>query len=320
VTRSNAAAAGSPRRSTVFILSDVRSGSTLLDQCLGAHHDVASLGEIHWLRAYVAEDRGFYDPDHPLVCSCGLRVADCAFWMSVQAQLGRPLESLRLRYDIKSRKDGTPDAAGASARIFARAVRKVPGAFRLAWVRAILGYSAVARDSVDLYDAVASAARKAVCTDSSKSPFRFRAVLGLDPSRTLAVILVRDYRAVVHSKMKRGQSLELAAAGWVRKMLDIEALTADLPDSVVHRVRYEDFCENPEAELRAICAKLGLEYSPLMLSRQTGSQHHVGGRPSKFDEARRRISIDTSYLSELASRDAERARALAGRVGKRWGY
>jgi hypothetical protein len=316
---SDSGAAG-PRRATVFILSDVRSGSTLLDQCLGAHLDVASLGEIHWLRAYVTEDRSYYDPEHPLVCSCGERVADCAFWNSVQAHLGRPLESLRLRYDIKSRREGTRDEAGAWARVLTRAMRRFPRAFRLDVVRNSLGYAAVARDSVDLYDAVASAAGKRICVDSSKSPFRFRAALEYDPSRTFAIVLVRDYRAVVHSKMKRGQTLEIGAEGWVRKMLDIEALTGDLPSSVVHQVRYEAFCENPARELRAICAILGLEYSPRMQDRQPGAQHHIGGSPSKFDEARRTISMDTSYLTALPSRDVKRLRRLVGPIGRRWGY
>ena len=36
----------------VYIMSDNRSGSTLLDQLLGAHESVTSLGEVHHLPAY----------------------------------------------------------------------------------------------------------------------------------------------------------------------------------------------------------------------------------------------------------------------------
>src|SRR5262245_47931937 len=100
--RSRRARRSSPmRKATIFVLSDVRSGSTLLDQCLGGHPDIVSLGEVHWLAAYLAQDRGIYDPDHPLVCSCGLPVAECPFWESVQRALGKPLDSLVLRQNLK---------------------------------------------------------------------------------------------------------------------------------------------------------------------------------------------------------------------------
>ena len=46
----------------LYVLSDVRSGSTLLDQLLGAHPSIFSVGELHWLAAYVREDRSIYNP------------------------------------------------------------------------------------------------------------------------------------------------------------------------------------------------------------------------------------------------------------------
>src|SRR5688572_23122049 len=108
----------------VFVLSDVRSGSTLLDQCLGAHPKFVSLGEVHWLRAYVTEDRSIYDPDHPLVCSCGLRVPDCPFWASVSDRMGRPLESLQLRSGVRP-----PRSARRSESAVKRLSRRILGAF-----------------------------------------------------------------------------------------------------------------------------------------------------------------------------------------------
>src|SRR5262245_66080263 len=94
------------RRATVFVLSAVRSGSTLLEQCLGAHSGIVSLGEVHWLRAYVQRDRAQYDPKHDLVCACGHEVSACEFWVRTEKAIGRPLESLRLKlplFEIDSR-------------------------------------------------------------------------------------------------------------------------------------------------------------------------------------------------------------------------
>src|SRR5262245_62978859 len=89
------------RRAAIFVLSDVRSGSTLLDQCLGAHAAIFSLGEVHWLSAYLSENRAIYNPAHALVCTCGKRVAECAFWSSTADALGRRLEDLTLHAGLE---------------------------------------------------------------------------------------------------------------------------------------------------------------------------------------------------------------------------
>jgi hypothetical protein len=103
-------------------------------------------------------------------------------------------------------------------------------------------------------------------------------------------------------------------------MLDIEALTEDLPSSVICPIKYETFCEDPEGTLRGICHFVGLEYTPAMLVRGGGIQHHIGGSPSKFDDARRAIELDTSYLAAFDAVELRRLSSLVGEVGKRWGY
>jgi Sulfotransferase family len=306
------------RRAVIFVLSDVRSGSTLLDQCLGGHPDIVSLGEVHWLRAYSTEDRRIYNPVHALVCSCGLRVRECPFWRQVEQLLGRPLDSLNLRIAMRVRHRRAGETAIRRGLI--RLIGTAPGLFRLSVVRAALGGPKVARDCIDLYNAVSGASSKRICVDSSKSPYRFRAVFGIEPQKTHAIILVRDYRAVVHSKMKRGQALQKAAVGWRKKMIEIDSLTKDLPDSSVHFLKYEAFCADPKRELRKVCAFLGVEFSETMLQRSSEHMHHVGGSPSKFDPARGRIALDRSYERQFSQNALCEIRELVGDVASRWGY
>ncbi len=309
------------RRATIYVLSDVRSGSTLLDQCLGAHSDVVSLGELHWLRAYVLQDRSIYDPAHPLVCSCGATVPECDFWRSVAAEVGRPLESLEVALPFRAASlrvlQGIPAKLDELAK---RGVRRVPQVFRSSLVQRVFSAQRVARDSVEVFDAVCRATHKHYCVDSSKSPFRFRAVYDADPDRTLAVVLGRDYRAVVHSKTKRGETLARAARGWRDRMQHIDALTRDLPAERRFQLKYEALCENPERELRRLAAFLQLDFEPAMLERQTASMHHIGGSPSKFDPARVRISTDVSAEGHFRPEDLQRMRDLVGDVAERWGY
>jgi Sulfotransferase family len=309
------------RRATIFVLSDVRSGSTLLDQCLGAHSDVVSLGEVHWLRAYALQDRNIYDPVHPLVCSCGATVPECDFWRSVAAEVGRPLDSLQVA--LRFRPVALRALHGFPAKLeelAKRGVRQVPQSFRSSLVQRVFLAQRVARDSIDVFDAVCRATHKHYCVDSSKSPFRFRAVYEADPGRTLAVVLGRDYRAVVHSKMKRGEKLERAASSWRNRMRHIEALTRDLPAEQRFQLKYESLCEDPERELRRLAVFLGIDFEPAMLERQTASMHHIGGSPSKFDPARVRISTDHSAEGHFQPEDLQRMRDLVGDVAERWGY
>jgi hypothetical protein len=185
--------------------------------------------------------------------------------------------------------------------------------------RALLG-PRIARDCIDLFDAVCSATGRPYCVDSSKSPYRFRSVFDLEPSKTLAVILVRDYRAVVYSKMKRGESLESAALGWRKRMQQIDALTSDIGVESRHILRYESLCQEPREELARLSRFLGLDFVEMMLRRPAGSTHHIGGSPSKFDASRGEISLDRSYERHFTTEDLEKLRALVGKVATRWGY
>jgi hypothetical protein len=307
-------------RAAAFILSDVRSGSTLLDQCLGAHEDVISLGESHWLPAYVTLDRTQYNPVHELVCACGKRVADCEFWRSVRSRLGRPLESLRLHsgFTRPRRSVGPFSRLRFLAR---RIVRSAPELYRLAPVQVALGGRELGQDISDLFDAACAVSRRSVCVDSSKSPFRFRALYRLHPEKAVAIVLTRDYRAVVHSKMRRGESLESAARGWCAAMRQIDALTRDLPPHRVHHLKYECLCENPRSEMTRLCEFLGLGFSETMLRRQLpGMAHHIGGSPSKFDVSRTAIALDRSHVEAFSEDELRRMRRLVGSDAVRWSY
>lgn len=306
-------------RASVFILSDVRSGSTLLDQCLGKHPEIVSLGELQWLPAYLAQDRRIYDPAHPLVCSCGKPVGQCPFWSAVSSKLDQPLVELELNPRLKLTR-GTYDRQSLSKRALKSALGSMPTLFRQSVARWLFSGPKVAQDSARLFDAVTSAEERTICVDSSKSVFRFRAVYALEPQSTFAVVLSRDYRAVVHSKMKRGLSLEAAAIGWRKKMRQIDSLTADLPASRIFRLKYESLCADPHVELSKLCSFLGIEFTDTMLTRSSADLHHIGGSPTKFDPSRATISLDRSHVGHFAERDLERMQELVGDEARRWGY
>jgi hypothetical protein len=283
----------------IYILSDVRSGSTLLDQLLGAHPRTASLGEVNNLKAYALQDRSIYNPAHPLDCSCGKSFATCEFWSAAEKTLGRPFAELKLM----------PDLTGHAGRL----LRKYPRLFRLL----ICIWRRVGHDSFDLYDVVFDSSKADYLVDSSKNPFRFRTIYNAGPSRVIPLVLTRDYRAVVHSKMKRGASMKGGMYGWVSRMRQIAVMTADIPATI--HVSYEDLCRDPRAELERIFTAIGLPFSEDCLSRPEVS-HHIGGSPSKFDPAKRQIRLDDKYLSAFTDSELAVMRTIAGPIATDFGY
>jgi hypothetical protein len=272
-------------KAAAFILSDVRSGSTLLDQCLGAHSEIVTLGESHWLAAYVRQDRSLYDPVHDLVCACGMPVVECEFWRNIQRELGRPLDSLRLHSGF-TRLHRDFGIASRIRHLPRRLVRAHPSAYRLAPVRASLGGVRLGKDILRLLEAVYRATGRRICVDSSKSPFRFRAFYDVAPS-----------------------------------MRQIDALTCDLSSNSVHTLKYESLCENPRVELARLCKFLGIEFEASMLRRpEMGHAHHIGGSPSKFDGSRAEIALDRGYEGAFSAADVDYMRSLVAREAARWSY
>ena len=305
----------------IYVLSDNRSGSTLLDQLLGAHDRIVSLGEVHHLPAYVLQDRSLYNPVHPLNCACGADIGRCPFWTNVEKAMGRSLGSLnlKLRFSATAKRIDNP-ALRSLNRLPRRFLTRNPRLLfnPIGWT--FFGAHRVAADSFDLFDAVCAVTQTEYVVDSSKEPFRFRALYDREPRRLVPLILARDYRGVVHSNMKRGGDLRASAKAWVTRMSLISKLTADIPSSSIIRLRYEDLCRNPRLVLGSICDQLALEFTEALLARPSSGVHHLGGSPSKFDPSRKSIKLDESYLGSFTKEDLATMRNIAAGVAADWGY
>lgn len=301
-----------------YILSDNRSGSTLLDQLLGAHPKVISLGEVHHLKAYALRDRRFYDPVHPLDCSCGRSIDECPFWTSAAKQLGRPFEKLQLNILM---------AAGRNAgrrslldRSINRMLRKWPRLMLRPLAFRSVAADRVGLDSFALFDAITEVTGAECLVDSSKSAYRFRALYEYAPTRVYGVHLVRDYRGTVYSKMKRGKTMEVAAREWAARIHQTRSLTKGIPEAQIFRLRYEDLCRDPRRELMRICSFLDLDFLDTMLSRPLDEVHHLGGSPSKFDPAKKIIRLDESFREAFTEKDTASMRRIIGDAAVEFGY
>jgi hypothetical protein len=280
----------------VYITSDVRSGSTLLDQMLGNHPELTSVGEIHHLNAYATLDRSQYNPVHELLCVCGGDLAGragqkpCPFWTNLEAAVG-PLRNIHLNLR-KSRP------------LLARLVARFPRSYPL--------LKSYGRTSFEIFDAIGG-----TVVDSSKGIHRLLALYAARPKEVRAVMLARDYRAVVLSKMSRGQSLEISARGWAEVSKRLLIAEKFIPAEQRIRVRYEELCTDTERVMRALCVFAGVAFDPAVLMRSTDT-HHLGGSPSKFEN--KPIRLDDRYLSAFSEQQLQVMRKIVGDHASEWGY
>ena len=304
----------------MYIQSDNRSGSTLLDQLLGASDKVCSIGEIHHLAAYALQDRRLFDPRQALVCSCGKPLPECSFWQSVEQGLGRPLHTLRLNLRSLGSRHKRSGLMSLPRRLTRRYLAQNPRRISGPVTSRLLDATQAAVDSFELFDAIFGATGADYIVDSSKSAYRFRYLYDFAPESVYTILLARDYRATVFSKTRRGRGLESSIRGWAARMREMEILTEDVPDNRCIRLRYEDLYADPKDSMQTVCDFLGLQYSPDMLARPTGGVHNIGGSPSKFDPERRQIQLDTRFMNAFTSEELAFMRGIAGDAATRWGY
>jgi hypothetical protein len=303
----------------IYIVSEARSGSTLLDQLLGAHPDITTVGEIHHLVAYATQDRSRHDPVYALQCTCGEELPRCQFWSQVETSIGRPLGSLKLKprfLDKRKRYKLRPYLR----RTLEQALQARPPGPVDHMIQTIFDVPTVARDSYAVFDAIFAVTNSQYIVDASKNTDRFRILAAAHPERLRLVLLSRDYRGVVFSKMKRGRSLEAAGRSWVRTMGRMNLLSQSMPDDRIHRLRYEDLCLDPKAELQKLCEFLSLPFSAEMLVRPDTDMHHIGGSPSKFQHGRREIKQDKEYDDAFTAAELRSLKEIIGDAGKEWGY
>jgi hypothetical protein len=104
-------------------------------------------------------------------------------------------------------------------------------------------------------------------------------------------------------------------------MRQIDALTRDLPQKHVHRMTYEALCEDPRGQLQRLCEFLELEFDEAMLRRpDSGSVHHIGGSPTKFDASRAEIRHDRSHEGSFSEAELGRMRGIVREEAARWSY
>jgi hypothetical protein len=306
----------------ILILSSGRSGSTLLNLLLGSHPRVAAVGELTHLPKS-------YELDAP--CSCGMPIRSCPLWSAV-------LASVRTDTADRANEGSASLDLGFIGSTRSTNARRLKPWYRVLWrlrnaaVYADLCYrlhlpgfmrrqfDKTIANTFAVYQAVRAHSGADVVVDSSKSYLKGIALHLAAPDRVRLIMLTRDGRANLHSRLKAGVPRRQAIRNWLnfyRHALPLIEKNVSADNFLV--VRYEELADCPERELRRICDFCNLDYEPTMIN-FAGKVHHL---PNGNDMRFRRditIRVDSEWVQALAPADRVFFETMAGKVNRRLGY
>jgi hypothetical protein len=302
--------------SVIYIAGMGRSGSTIVDQLLGARPGYFSGGELEKIWRYgVLED---------WLCACGDPFSSCAFWNRVRSAdpglLTKEAALATARYQDRTLNRLMYPFWWKSGR--QRIINRVPPAY----------FHRIAR----LYRAVALASGCSVIVDSSKHPgYAYLLLKSGAVSRVRLVHLVRDPRAAAYSWMHpkvdlsspggkpysfRAISPARSAATWLEWNVTTERVAQAFPGRS-SLLRYEDFATDPEGSL----LRLGLLHDAASAETAQNTEHQpewhtVFGNPARMRTGPIVVKLDNKWRERMRERDYWTVGLIAAPLLRHYGY
>lgn len=293
----------------VYIASDVRSGSTLLDLILGSHPLIASVGEIQFLSDHFLRTGTGYSWDWR--CTCGEYFDVCPFWREVNRKL--EIDTGLTVNSIDTWVRGTkqffpilllPKNKLANLRHSLNMVQRGQEAAQNCWY---------------IVDSLYEETGRKIIVDSSKNAEQFRYLYFWRPKSIRMIYLVRDGRGVICSKITReGDSARKASRTWVLENIKMLAVRALIPKHQSIFLKYEDLCKDPQHTFNRLTGFLDLPPEKIKFSKS--NRHNVGGSPHRFDTANTNIKLDERWKQKLSAKDKKVFHVIGGWLNRLLGY
>jgi len=317
-------------KTLLYIASDVRSGSTVLDNLLSNHPSTETVGELQYLSNHI--NKTGIGVSYGWICTCGQSLDECRVWSRVkeifEKETGRAFSDATTEVDKSCRSKSFHYLMLLATLIPISSVRR--RLINAAYDQRKL--EAIGRDCFLLLDIFSRITGAEIVIDSSKRADQLQALIKTKPANVdLKVIhIVRDGRAVVYSKMKRAEQYKKygasfgmisAVRGWCysnAKILNVQCYFQ--PKDVV-TVRYEDLCGNREATMKKICKSLGISFEERMLCLSSKNKHNIAGTSHRFTwNAETPIKLDERWKSGITGLQMIIYYAIASYWHKRFGY
>lgn len=308
----------------VYVCSAARCGSTFTDMFLGGHSRIASLGEVNFLQQVLRLGQR---------CTCGAVLLECPVWREVLNDLaqrwGHGLESLAENvglWPVRYRKPAARHLRGAGSRLafVLQRIRLLARETSPKCVRPFipLGKSLelALRRKIDLYEAVARSLGRPVVVDSSKNAIEAIQLARRFPHLVRVIVLSRDGRGVLCSRLRSGIKPERAIVDWkVYYTRSLKLIEENVPAAHLLKLRYEDLATSPEDSGRDLCDWLGLRYESGMIEFATHVRHLISGNDSRFRPGAD-IKLDERWKHDLSDRQLKWFESTAGKINTALGY
>ncbi|MFD2587067.1 sulfotransferase [Croceitalea marina] len=261
------------RKTIIYIMSNERSGSTLIENILSKSSQIVSVGETYLLSGYIHKIGPGSTWDWN--CSCGDSLLECDFWNKVYRKLNilNPLDitNTKIVYPKWKNKD-----------------KQKSDNFR-----------AVSLMN-QIYNAVFETTNCNILVDSSKKPFHGKSLYKNSPFNFKFIYLKRDLRAVSISKQK----------WWKRYGREHISLLSFLKSNYKHRLKcwlmlkkvrkedifylkYEDFFVSPQKALDDMSNFFGFDAFEMPKFMELNNDHTIAGTLNRFKK--REIKYDNRW-------------------------
>jgi hypothetical protein len=295
----------------IYILSNGRSGSTLLDLLLGSHPEIWTLGEVQLLPREVHQGR---------LCGCGLPIRECEFWGSIVPSFslfegdypimhfrndgGKAIRWTLLR-DVLRRQLTTTERRRAAAEYGGRNAQFL----NLVWQAAEMH----------------SEARILWLVDASKDLYRLFWLQQSGLFDLRVIHLVKDPRAFVYSMVRTDlpvastRAVRFASRWFVENALFAFFCRDSSMDGKTFQIRYEDLASDPKSVLGALGKWLDLEFLEYLSEGFRAAENHaVSGNAMRWQDTD--ICLDDSWRKLLPRRHARLVWMLTRTMARRLGY
>jgi len=289
------------KTTVIYIISDRRSGSTLLENILSKSAETVSVGELAMLKGHICKE----GPGEiwNWNCSCGKPVLECAFWSQALDGIYNENFETKITWPYKSVK------------VLLRSILPVNAKQLLLKLLHTKKNKATINNLNAVYTAVARVSAKNFIVDSSKDPLQGLAVTECDAVDAKFIWLSRDLRAITFSKLKRWKvnkrsdkkPLETLTDSFYYKKVCASVLKSINSNNTI-KIDYEALAVNPQAELDKICSKFGLQNYTAPEYMELSNDHTIAGTPGRFE--RKAIAADNSW------KDFYKQHAMLNALGK----
>ena len=265
----------------IYIVSDRRSGSTLLENMLSKSAETTSVGELAMLKGHILKQ----GPGERWnwTCSCGAAVQQCSFWAPV----------LQQTYDRNAADFNTNIAWNFKSKKML-VVALLPFLFR----NRLLGILRAPRNSTvqetlyGVYKAIFTNTGKPFIVDSSKDPLQALCIYRGKRDFDVKIIwLKRDLRAVAVSKSKWKELNVKKQKTLGKLLLDVfyfrricKAVTGYFGKDDMIVMEYEALATQTQQQLDRVTGAFGLQSYTAPAYMLAENDHTIGGTPNRFEK------------------------------------